>query len=90
VTKIRSSDTSNMDDARGKGGGGGGGLGGGGLGGGLPGGFKIPGVGGGGGLPGGAMAGGGIMGVLVLLAAMWWLTPGIVAAICGPLYGAAP
>ncbi|MDN7879639.1 cytochrome c oxidase subunit 3 [Burkholderia aenigmatica] len=27
---------------------------------------------------------------LVLLAAMWWLTPGIVAAICGPLYGAAP
>lgn len=27
---------------------------------------------------------------LVLLAAMWWLTPGVVAAICGPLYGAAP
>ena len=27
---------------------------------------------------------------LVLLAAMWWITPGIVAAICGPLYGAAP
>ncbi|KVF78092.1 cytochrome oxidase subunit III [Burkholderia sp. FL-7-2-10-S1-D7] len=27
---------------------------------------------------------------LVLLAAMWWLTPAIVAAICGPLYGAAP
>ncbi|WP_175823474.1 MULTISPECIES: cytochrome c oxidase subunit 3 [unclassified Burkholderia] len=27
---------------------------------------------------------------LVLLAAMSWLTPGIVAAICGPLYGAAP
>ncbi|KVF12483.1 cytochrome c oxidase subunit 3 [Burkholderia cepacia] len=27
---------------------------------------------------------------LVLLAAMWWLTPGIVAAVCGPLYGAAP
>jgi len=27
---------------------------------------------------------------LVLLAAMWWLTPGIVAAICGPLNGAAP
>ncbi|EKS9793961.1 MULTISPECIES: cytochrome c oxidase subunit 3 [Burkholderia] len=27
---------------------------------------------------------------LVLLAAMQWLTPGIVAAICGPLYGAAP
>ncbi|RQS14919.1 cytochrome c oxidase subunit 3 [Burkholderia sp. Bp8998] len=27
---------------------------------------------------------------LVLLAAMWWLTPGIVAAICGPLYGATP
>ncbi|WP_175969224.1 cytochrome c oxidase subunit 3 [Burkholderia sp. BCC0322] len=27
---------------------------------------------------------------LVLLAAMWWLTPGIVAAICGPVYGAAP
>ncbi|KFG97992.1 cytochrome oxidase subunit III [Burkholderia paludis] len=27
---------------------------------------------------------------LALLAAMWWLTPGIVADICGPLYGAAP
>ncbi|WP_423395996.1 cytochrome c oxidase subunit 3 [Burkholderia sp. LMG 21824] len=27
---------------------------------------------------------------LVLLAAMWWLTPGIVVAICGPVYGAAP
>ncbi|MCC8404864.1 cytochrome c oxidase subunit 3 [Paraburkholderia sp. MMS20-SJTN17] len=27
---------------------------------------------------------------LVLLAAMWWITPGIVAAICGPAYGAAP
>ncbi|WP_423382829.1 cytochrome c oxidase subunit 3 [Burkholderia sp. LMG 32019] len=27
---------------------------------------------------------------LVLLAAMWWLTPGIVAAVCGPLYGATP
>ncbi|MGU7811755.1 cytochrome c oxidase subunit 3 [Burkholderia sp. AW49-1] len=27
---------------------------------------------------------------LVLLAAMWWLTPAVVAAICGPLYGAAP
>ncbi|AOI61747.1 cytochrome c oxidase subunit 3 [Burkholderia diffusa] len=27
---------------------------------------------------------------LVLLAAMWWLTPVFVAAICGPLYGAAP
>ncbi|ABI91755.1 cytochrome c oxidase subunit III family protein [Burkholderia ambifaria AMMD] len=27
---------------------------------------------------------------LVLLAAMWWMTPAIVAAICGPLYGAAP
>ncbi|KAG8152682.1 cytochrome c oxidase subunit 3 [Burkholderia catarinensis] len=27
---------------------------------------------------------------LVLLAAMWWLTPGFVAAVCGPLYGAAP
>ncbi|WP_321859356.1 cytochrome c oxidase subunit 3 [Burkholderia cenocepacia] len=27
---------------------------------------------------------------LVLLAAMSWLTPGIVAALCGPLYGAAP
>ncbi|AOJ00115.1 MULTISPECIES: cytochrome c oxidase subunit 3 [Burkholderia] len=27
---------------------------------------------------------------LVLLAAMWWLTPAIVATICGPLYGAAP
>ena len=27
---------------------------------------------------------------LVLLAAMWWITPGIVAALCGPPYGAAP
>ncbi|AXW64615.1 cytochrome c oxidase subunit 3 [Ralstonia syzygii] len=27
---------------------------------------------------------------LVLLAAMWWITPAFVAAICGPLYGAAP
>ena len=27
---------------------------------------------------------------LVLLAAMWWLTPAFVVAICGPLYGAAP
>ncbi|AOJ33641.1 cytochrome c oxidase subunit 3 [Burkholderia metallica] len=27
---------------------------------------------------------------LVLLAAMWWITPAIVAAVCGPLYGAAP
>jgi cytochrome c oxidase subunit 3 len=27
---------------------------------------------------------------LVLLAAMWWITPEFVAAICGPLYGAAP
>lgn len=27
---------------------------------------------------------------LVLLAAMWWITPEAVAAICGPLYGAAP
>ncbi|WP_439892891.1 cytochrome c oxidase subunit 3 (plasmid) [Ralstonia sp. 25C] len=27
---------------------------------------------------------------LVLLAAMWWITPAFVAAICGPLYGATP
>ncbi|WP_175884582.1 cytochrome c oxidase subunit 3 [Burkholderia sp. BCC0044] len=27
---------------------------------------------------------------LALMAAMSWLTPGIVAALCGPLYGAAP
>lgn len=27
---------------------------------------------------------------LALLAAMWWLTPEFVAAVCGPLYGAAP
>ncbi|WP_175913244.1 cytochrome c oxidase subunit 3 [Burkholderia metallica] len=27
---------------------------------------------------------------LVVLAAMWWITPAIVAAVCGPLYGAAP
>ena len=67
MTKIRSTDSSNMDDQRGRGGRGGGGGGGG---------FSIPGLGGGGGgggggLPGGAMAGGGIMGVLVLLAAMF-------------------
>ena len=85
MTKIRSTDTSNMDDARGKGGGGGGGLGGG-----LPGGFKIPGMGGGGGgggLPGGAMAGGGIMGVLVLLAAMFLpqlMGGGASQAVTGP------
>lgn len=27
---------------------------------------------------------------LVLLVAMWWITPAFVAAICGPLYGASP
>lgn len=27
---------------------------------------------------------------LVLLAAMWWITPAFVSAICGPLYGATP
>ncbi|MGM3277644.1 cytochrome c oxidase subunit 3 [Ralstonia sp. 24A2] len=27
---------------------------------------------------------------LVLLAAMWWITPAFVTAICGPLYGATP
>ncbi|MQS10507.1 cytochrome oxidase subunit III, partial [Streptomyces sp. IF17] len=26
----------------------------------------------------------------VLLAAMWWITPAFVSAICGPLYGATP
>ena len=25
-----------------------------------------------------------------LLAAMWWITPAFVSAICGPLYGATP
>lgn len=27
---------------------------------------------------------------LTLLAAMWWITPAFVSAICGPLYGATP
>lgn len=27
---------------------------------------------------------------VVLLAAMWWITPAFVSAICGPLYGATP
>ncbi len=61
MTKIRSSDGSNMDDQRGSGGGGGGG-------------FSIPGMGGGGGggfpIPGGMKAGGGLLGVIVLLAVL--------------------
>ncbi len=58
MTKIRSTDDSNMDDRRGEGGGGGGG-------------FSIPGMGGGGGgfpIPGGMKAGGGIVGIVILLA----------------------
>lgn len=62
MTKIRSSDASNMDDRRGQGGGGGGG-------------FSIPGMGGGGGggglqIPGGMKAGGGLLGIIMLLAAV--------------------
>lgn len=65
MTKIRSTDASHIDDRRGQGGGGGGG------GGGFP--FQIPGMGGrgGGGMPGGLKAGGGLIGILVLLAAMF-------------------
>jgi predicted metalloprotease len=57
VTKIRSTDSSNIDDVRGQGGGGG---------------FRIPGMGGGGGmgLPGGMKAGGGLLGIIVLLAVL--------------------
>jgi uncharacterized protein len=61
VTKIRSTDSSNIDDVRGQGGGGGGG-------------FRIPGMGGGGGgmgLPGGMKAGGGLLGIIVLLAVVF-------------------
>ena len=62
MTKIRSTDASHIDDRRGQGGGGGGGF---------P--FQIPGMGGrgGGGMPGGLKAGGGLIGILVLLAAMF-------------------
>lgn len=70
MTKIRSTDSSNIDDRRGQGGGGSRGSGG------FP--FQIPGMGGrsggGGGmpgLPGGLKAGGGIIGILVLLAAVF-------------------
>ncbi|HQZ36488.1 MAG TPA: neutral zinc metallopeptidase [Ilumatobacteraceae bacterium] len=64
MTKIRSTDSSNIDDRRGRGGGSSGGSGG------LP--FQIPGMGGsGGGLPGGLKAGGGLLGIIVLLAAMF-------------------
>ncbi|MDO8363741.1 MAG: neutral zinc metallopeptidase [Actinomycetota bacterium] len=66
MTKIRSKDKSNINDVRGQGGGGGGG-------GGFP--FQLPGMGGGGGggmgLPGGLKAGGGLLGIIVLLAAMF-------------------
>ena len=69
MTKIRSTDKSNIDDRRGQGGSGSGGSGG------FP--FQIPGMGGssgGGGipgLPGGLKAGGGLLGIVVLLAAMF-------------------
>ena len=63
MTKIRSTDGSNIDDVRGQGGGG--------MGGGFPfpGGF--PGGGGGGGLPIPTKAGGGLLTILLLLAAMF-------------------
>lgn len=61
MTKIRSKDKSNIDDRRGQGGGGGG--------------FSFPGMGAGGGggmgLPGGMKAGGGMLGIIVLLAALF-------------------
>ena len=64
MTKIRSTDSLNIDDRRGQGGGGSSG-------------FQFPGMGGGSGgggmpgLPGGLKAGGGLIGILVLLAAMF-------------------
>jgi len=63
MTKIRSTDASHIDDRRGQAGGAGRG--------GFP--FQIPGMGGGGGggLPGGLKAGGGMIGILVLLAAIF-------------------
>ncbi len=61
MTKIRSSDASNMDDRRGQAGGGSSG-----------GGISIPGMGGGGlPIPGGMKAGGGLLGIIVLLAAIF-------------------
>ena len=64
MTKIRSTDSSSIDDRRGQGGGGMGG------GGGFP--FPLPGGGGGGGgLPFPTKAGGGLMTILLLLAAMF-------------------
>lgn len=69
MTKIRSTDGSHIDDRRGQGGGGGSGSGG------FP--FQIPGMGGGGGggggfpIPGGMKGGGGIIGIIVLLAAVF-------------------
>ncbi len=66
MTKIRSTDSSNIDDRRGQGRGSG------------SSGFQFPGMGGGSGggggmpgLPGGLKAGGGLIGILVLLAAMF-------------------
>ncbi len=65
MTKIRSTDGSRIDDRRGRSSGG--------SSGGFP--FQIPGMGrgggGGGGLPGGLKAGGGILGIVVLLAALF-------------------
>ncbi|MBU6317896.1 MAG: neutral zinc metallopeptidase, partial [Acidobacteria bacterium] len=58
MTKIRSNDSSMIDDRRGRGGGGGGGAG-------------FPGMGGLGGMPAGMKAGGGVLGIIVTLAVLF-------------------
>jgi hypothetical protein len=64
MTKIRSTDGSVINDQRGQGSSGGGGLGG--LGGLFP-----SGGGGGGGLPGGLKVGGGLLGIIIAVAALF-------------------